>query len=39
MRWDNQSDSGQSKLGGGSGHERSITYFGIAAAMAEQWGI
>jgi len=37
-RWSNQSDSGQSKLGGGSGHERSKTYFGIAAAMAEQWG-
>lgn len=39
MRWANQSDKGQSKLGGGSGHERSVTYFGIAAAMAEQWGI
>jgi hypothetical protein len=37
-RWSNQSDSGQSRLGGGSGHERSKTYFGIAAAMAEQWG-
>lgn len=37
-RWDNQSDAGQSKLGGGSGHERSKTYFGIAMAMAEQWG-
>jgi len=37
-RWSNQSDSGQSKLGGGSGHERSKTYFGIAAAMATQWG-
>ena len=24
--------------GGGSGHERSVTYFGIAAAMALQWG-
>lgn len=37
-RWGNQSDSGQSRLGGGSGHERSKTYFGIAAAMASQWG-
>ena len=37
-RWGNQSNSGQSMLGGGSGHERSVTYFGIAAAMAEQWG-
>lgn len=35
-RWSNQSDKGQSKLGGGSGHERSITYFGIAEAMATQ---
>lgn len=38
MRWANQSNTGQSKLGGGSGHERSRTYFGIAAAIAEQWG-
>lgn len=37
-RWSNQSDAGQSKLGGGSGKERSVTYFGIAAAIAEQWG-
>ena len=37
-RWSNQSDKGQSKLGGGSGHERSVTYFGIAEAMATQWG-
>jgi hypothetical protein len=36
-RWANQGDKGQSMLGGGSGHERSITYFGIAAAMALQW--
>lgn len=36
-RWSNQSDKGQSRLGGGSGKERSVTYFGIAAAMAEQW--
>ena len=26
------------KTGGGSGHKRSVTYSGIAAAMAEQWG-
>lgn len=26
------------KSGGGSGHKRSITFEGIAAAMAEQWG-
>ena len=38
QRWGNQSDKGQSRLGGGSGKERSVTYFGIAAAMAEQWG-
>jgi hypothetical protein len=37
-RWGNQADSGQSMLGGGSGHERSVTYFGIASAMALQWG-
>lgn len=37
-RWANQSDAGQSRLGGGRGHERSVTYFGIAAAMALQWG-
>jgi hypothetical protein len=37
-RWANQSDAGQSRLGGGSGHERSVTYFGIAYAMATQWG-
>ena len=37
-RWANQSDAGQSRLGGGSGHERSVTYFGIAYAMAMQWG-
>ena len=36
-RWANQSDSGQSRLGGGSGKERSVTYFGIAYAMADQW--
>jgi site-specific DNA-cytosine methylase len=26
------------KSGGGSGHERSVTFSGIASAMAEQWG-
>ena len=36
-RWSNQSDAGQSRLGGGSGKERSVTYFGIAYAMATQW--
>ena len=36
-RWDNQSDAGQSRLGGGDGHKRSVTYFGIAYAMASQW--
>jgi len=25
------------KFGGGQGHERSVTFFGIAAAMAMQW--
>ena len=37
-RWANQGDTGYDKFGGGQGHERSITFFGIAAAMAEQWG-
>jgi len=36
-RWANQSDKGQSMLGRGDGHERSVTYFGIASAMALQW--
>ena len=36
-RWGNQSDAGQSRLGGGDGHERSITYFGVAHAIATQW--
>lgn len=38
--WDNQTPSGQNKLGP-SAHRaqtRSITYDGIAQAMAEQWG-
>lgn len=40
-RWANQSDAGQSKMGGGGGRgqKRAITYFGIAAAMALQWSI
>ena len=36
-RWANQSDKGQSRLGGGKGKERSVTYEGIAIAMGEQW--
>lgn len=39
-RWANQTDSGQNKLGPSPnrGSIRSITYQGIADAMAEQWG-
>lgn len=37
-RWANQSDAGQSRLGGGSGKKRSVTYEGIAVAMGMQWG-
>lgn len=39
-RWGNQTDSGQNALSptDDRGHVRSITYPGIAAAMAEQWG-
>jgi hypothetical protein len=39
-RWDNQTASGQNKLGPSDDRwsERSKTYFGIAEAMAEQWG-
>ena len=39
-RWDNQTVSGQNKLGPSDGRARirSITYQGIANAMAEQWG-
>ena len=39
-RWGNQTDSGQNRLGPSEhrGAIRSITYQGIAAAMAEQWG-
>lgn len=39
-RWDNQTPSGQNKLGP-SDHrwkQRSMTYPGIATAMADQWG-
>jgi hypothetical protein len=36
--WDNQTPTGQNKLGGGKGKERAKTYEGIAAAMADQWG-
>jgi len=39
-RWGNQTDSGQNKLGPSKdrAYIRSITYQGIADAMAEQWG-
>jgi len=39
--WNNQTPSGQNKLGPSDTRwaERSKTYAGIAAAMAEQWGI
>jgi hypothetical protein len=39
-RWDNQTPSGQNKLGPSADRwkERSRTYQGIADAMAEQWG-
>lgn len=38
--WDNQTPSGQNKLGPSETRamERSLTYQGIADAMAEQWG-
>lgn len=40
MRWGNQTDSGQNKLAPSDDRwkDRSRTYFGIAAAMADQWG-
>ena len=40
MRWSNQTDSGQNKLGPSEkrASERSKTYRGIAEAMANQWG-
>lgn len=39
-RWANQTDSGQNKLGPSPDRwaERSLTYPGIASAMAKQWG-
>ena len=39
-RWGNQTDSGQNRLGPSADRwaKRSITYPGIAEAMAEQWG-
>lgn len=39
-RWENQTPSGQNKLGPSPDRAklRSLTYPGIAAAMAEQWG-
>lgn len=39
-RWSNQTDSGQNRLGPSADRWalRSITYPGIAAAMASQWG-
>lgn len=39
-RWANQTDSGQNKLGPSPerSNVRSVTYQGIANAMAEQWG-
>ncbi len=39
-RWGNQTDSGQNKLGPSEDRAeiRSLTYHGIAEAMAEQWG-
>lgn len=40
MRWSNQTDSGQSNLGPSDDRKeiRSLTYQGIADAMAAQWG-
>jgi len=40
MRWANQTDSGQNRLSPSAdrAHLRSITYQGIADAMADQWG-
>ena len=39
-RWSNQTDSGQNNLGPSKtrGKDRSLTYQGIADAMAKQWG-
>jgi hypothetical protein len=40
MRWDNQTDSGQTKLPPSENRWkiRSETYLGIADAFAKQWG-
>lgn len=40
MRWGNQTDGGQNRLGPSADRwaKRSITYPGVADAMAEQWG-
>lgn len=40
-RWANQTDSGQNRLSPSKDRwaERSLTYPGIAKAMAEQWGV
>ena len=40
MRWGNQTDTGQNKLGPSADRwaKRSLTYDGIAEAMAQQWG-
>ena len=40
VRWSNQTDSGQNRLGPSEDRwkERSKTYAGIAKAMAETWG-
>lgn len=40
LRWDNQTDSGQNKLGPSDDRAkiRSATYQGIADAIADQWG-
>lgn len=39
-RWSNQTDSGQNRLGPSEtrARDRAVTYPGIAAAMAKQWG-
>lgn len=39
-RWNNQSPSGSNKLGGRKtrSRDRSVTFMGVALAMAEQWG-
>lgn len=44
QRWSNQTDSGQNRLGPTKDPEtrrsaRAVTYPGVAAAMADQWGV